>query len=172
MRQNITAVTNHQSQQTFVLLKTSSRRLDQDKYIRLSHTSSEDVFKKSTWFISQEQYICLSHTFSRRLLHVFKTFCQDMFKTSLKILKTSSRHLQDVLQRRLQDVFKKYHQVKLFLLTCLRDIFNMFLRLTAKTVIYRRICLGHVSQKSTVSVQTLHEWKKLVKFSFSLCWTF
>ena len=40
--------------------------------------------------------------------------------------------LQDVLQRCPQDVFKKYHQVKLFLLTRLWDVFNTFLRLTAR----------------------------------------
>ena len=36
------------TQQTFVLMKTSSRRLDQDEYVRLSLTSSEDVFKTSS----------------------------------------------------------------------------------------------------------------------------
>ena len=61
------------------LQKTSSRRLGQDQYIRLGHTSSrrlQDVFKTS----------------SRRL--------QDVFKTS-------SRRLQDILPRRLKDVFKR-----------------------------------------------------------------
>ena len=69
------------------LQKTSSKRLNQDEYIRLSHTSSEDVFKTS----------------SRRLA------------------KMSSRHPQDV--------------------------FNTFLRRTAKAVIYRKVCLGHSSEK-------------------------
>ena len=71
------------------LQKTSSRRLDQDEYIRLTHTSSEDVFK----------------TFPRCL--------QDIFKTSSRcfenVFKTSSRHLQDV--------FKTYYHVKLFLVS-------------------------------------------------------
>ena len=40
--------------------------------------------------------------------------------------------LQDVLQRCSQDVFKTYHQVKLFLLARLWDVFNTFLRLTAR----------------------------------------
>ena len=31
---------NRESKQTFVLMKTSSRRLDQDEYIRLSHKLS------------------------------------------------------------------------------------------------------------------------------------
>ena len=90
-------------------------------------------------------------TFSRCLQDVFKTSCQD-------ILKTFSRRFQDVLQKRLQDVFKRYNQVKLFSLTSLRGVFNMFLRRTAKTVIYRRIYLGHTSEKFIVSVQNLQEW--------------
>ena len=61
------------SQQTFVLMKTSSRRLDEDEYIRLTHTSSRGLH--------QDQHIRLGHSSSRRL--------QDVFKTS-------SRHLQDV----------------------------------------------------------------------------
>ena len=91
------------SQQTFVLMKTSrrrflssssedvfkasSRRLDQDKYIRLSHTSSEYVFKMSSRCFDQDEYIRVGHTSSRRLQNVFKTFSrrlQDVFKTSCK----------------------------------------------------------------------------------------
>ena len=34
--------------------------------------------------------------------------------------------------RRLQNVFNRYHQVKLFFLTCLTGVSNMFLRRTAK----------------------------------------
>ena len=92
-------------QQTFVLMKTSrrrflssssedvfkasSRRLDQDKYIRLSHTSSEYVFKMSSRCFDQDEYIRIrvGHTSSRRLQNVFKTFSrrlQDVFKTSCK----------------------------------------------------------------------------------------
>ena len=96
------------------LQKTSSRRLDQDQYIRLGHTSSrrlQDVFKTS----------------SRRLQDVLPRCLQDVFKTSSRRLaKTSSRHLQDVLQRYLQDVFKTYHQVKLFLLTRFQDVFQKY----------------------------------------------
>ena len=72
------------TQQTFVLMKTSSRRLDEDEYILITHTSSEDVFK----------------TFSRHLQDVFKTSSrrlQNVFETSRKyILKTSSRSFEDV----------------------------------------------------------------------------
>ena len=67
--------------------------------------------------------IRLDHKFSRRLA---KTFSQEVFKaSSRRLTKTSSKHLQDVL--------KTYHQVKLFLLTHLRDLFT-FLRPTVKTV--------------------------------------
>ena len=65
------------------LQKMSSRRY-QDEYIRLTHTSSEDVLIKT-------KHIRLGHTSSRRL--------QDVFKTS-------SRRFQDVLPRHLQNVFK------------------------------------------------------------------
>ena len=77
------------------LSSTSSRRLDQVEYVRLSLTSSEDVLVKTNILVFITFYFgCL----------------QDVFKKS-------SRRLQDVLQRYLQDVFKTYHQVKLFLLT-------------------------------------------------------
>ena len=109
------------------LQKTSSRRLGQDQYIRLGYTSS------------------------RRLQDVFKTssrHLQDVFKTS-------SRRLANTSWRHLQDVLKTYHQVKLFLLTSLWEVFNMFVRRTAKTIVYRRIHLGHTSEKFMVSVQNL-----------------
>ena len=103
------------------------RRLGQDQYIRLGHTS---------WRL-------LAKTASKRFQDVFKTFW---------------KRLQDILQRCLQDVFKTYHQVKLLLLTDLWEAFNMFLRHTAKMVVYRRICLGHTFEKFMVSVQSLQEW--------------
>ena len=130
------------------LQKTSSRRFQDVLPKRL-----QDIFKTS----------------SRRFQDFFKASCKDVFntvsrhlaRTSLRhpqdVFKTFWRHLQDVLERYLQDVFKTYHQVKLFLLTSLRDVFNTFLRRTAKTVIYRRICLGHTSEKFTISVQNLQE---------------
>ena len=135
------------SQQTFVLMKTSgrslssssSRLLGQDQYIFISVIYLQDIFK----------------TFSRHLQDVLQKYFRDIFKTS-------RRHLEDVLQkcfqdmsrttsRRFEDVFKTssrktYHQVKLFLLTRRRDVFNTFLRHAAKTVIYRRIYLGHTPE--------------------------
>ena len=92
------------------LQKTSSRRLDQDQYIRLGHTSSRRLPK----------------TFSRRLQNVFKTSCKTSSRRLQDVLKTSSRYLQDDLQRCLQDVFKTYHRVNLFLVTRFQDVFETF----------------------------------------------
>ena len=66
----------------------------------------------------------------RRLQDVFKASCKKVFKTFSRrlqdVLKMSSKHLQDVLQRCLQDVFKRYYQVKLFLLTQFQDVFETY----------------------------------------------
>ena len=93
--------------------------------------------------LGQDQYIRLGHTSSRRLA------------------KTSARHLQDVLQIYLQHVFKTYHQVKLFLLTCLQEVFNTFLRRSfPKPVIYRGISLGNNTfEKFIVSTKFAREIK-------------
>ena len=89
------------------LQKTASRRLDQDGYIHLTHTSSEDVFKTSSRRLDQDQYIRLGHTSSRRLAKTYSKRLQDVFKTSCKnVFKTSSRHLCKTFWRRLQNVFK------------------------------------------------------------------
>ena len=78
------------TQQTFVLMKTWSRRISLTTSRRL-----EDVLVKTNIFVVA---ICLQDvfkTFSRRLQDVFKTFwrrLQDIFKTSCKdIFKTFSR---------------------------------------------------------------------------------
>ena len=65
------------SQQTFVLMKTSWRRLDQDEYVHLSLTSSEDVFKTC---------------------YQVKVFLVTQFQD---IFETSSKPFWDVLLRRL-----------------------------------------------------------------------
>ena len=64
--------------------------------------------------------------------------------------------LQDVLNT--YDQGKYIDEYKLLLLTSLRDVFNTFLRRTAKTVIYRKVYLGRTSEKFMVSVQNLQEW--------------
>ena len=58
------------TQLTFVLMKASSRRLDEDEYILINHTSSEDVYKMSSRRLGQDQYIRLVHTSLRRLQDV------------------------------------------------------------------------------------------------------
>ena len=84
------------------ILSTWRRRLGQDKYTSLSHTSSEDVFKTS----------CLRRIYSV-VPYFFKTSSrhfQVVFKTSSKSLaKMSSGLLQDILKtfwRSLQGIFK------------------------------------------------------------------
>ena len=134
------------------------RRLHQDEWSWWRRLLKMIIFasvirlhKTSSRSLGQDQCIRLGHTTSRRL--------QDIFKTSSRPpAKSSSRHLQDVLQRYLPNILKTYHQVKPFLLTSLRDVFNTFLRRTAKPVIYGRICLSHTSEKLMVSVQKLQEW--------------
>ena len=106
------------TQKTFVLMKMSRRRLEYVFRLRLQKTRSRRL--------DQDEYSRLTHTTSRRLQDVFKTSSrhlqdmlprslQDVFKTSSRRLaKASSRHLQVVFQKSLQDIFKMYHQVKLF----------------------------------------------------------
>ena len=102
-------------------LKTSRRRL--------SSSSSEDVFIKTNMFALA---LRLQKTFSRRLQDVLPRCLQDVFKTSSRhlqdVFKTSSRRLANTSWKHFQDVLKTYHQVKLFLLTSLWEVFNMFVR--------------------------------------------
>ena len=125
------------------LQKTSSRRLGQDQYIRLGHTSSrrlqdvfkmssrrlkdvlprrlQDVLKASSRRLAKTSSRHLAKTSSRRLAKTsskrLQDVCKNVFKTSSRrfedVFKTSSRHLPEVLQGCLQDVLKTYHQVKL-----------------------------------------------------------
>ena len=120
----------------------------------------QDILVKTNIFVLAIHLQDAFKTFTRRLQDVFKTSCQVVFKKVCKnVFKTSSRHLQDDLQRYLLDVFKAYHQVKLFLLTRLWEVFNTFLRRSfPKKVIYRGVYLGNTtSEKFLVSVQNLQE---------------
>ena len=107
------------SQQTFFLMKTSWRRL-------LS-SSSENVFKTSSRWLDQEEYIRLSHSSSEVVLvktNIFVLaicFQEFLLRRLQDVFKTSSRHLQDVFQtfwRLLQDIFK----------TSWKDVFKTFSR--------------------------------------------
>ena len=94
--------------------KTSSRRLDQDEYIRLSHTSWEDVLVKTNIFVLAIRLQDVFKTFSRRLPKTSSRHLQDVFKTSSRRLaKTSSRPLQDVFKassRPLAKIFSRSFQ--------------------------------------------------------------
>ena len=71
------------------VFKTSSRRLDQDEYIRLSHTSSGDVLIKMNKFALVIHLQDVFKTSSRRLAKtmcastdVFSCGCCDIFKNT------------------------------------------------------------------------------------------
>ena len=112
------------------LQKTSSRRLDQDEYIHLSHSSSEDVFKTSWSRPIYSSWLYVFKTSSRRFQDVFKTSSrrfQDVFKTSCKnVFKTSSRRLAKTFSRSFQNVFKT--SCKNVFKTSFKDVFKTFSR--------------------------------------------
>ena len=147
----------------------SSRRLDQDEYICLSHTSSEDVLIKTYIFILIIPLQDVVKMSWERLQDIFKTSCQD-------VLKKSSKHLQDLLERSLQNIFKTFARriikFKLFLLTRPQDVINTFFRRTAKTNIYRKIHLGHTPEKFMVRVpnQRVDIPKPLKQFFENTLW--
>ena len=72
-----------------------------------------------------------------KLQYVLKTSCKSDFKTS-------SRHFQDVSTSQTVHVNNSSRH--------LGDVFNTFLRRTAKMVIYRKNCLSHASEKFMVRV--------------------
>ena len=107
------------------VFKTSSRLLDEDKYIRLSHalqkTSSRrlqdvlvrtnifalvirDVFKTSSGSVFKASPRRLQKMFSRRLQDIFKTSCKKVFKAS-------SRRLQDIFKTFCKDIFKTFWEI-------------------------------------------------------------
>ena len=120
--------TNLLTQQAFVLMKTSWRRLQDVFHLRLQKTSSRrlhDVlietnmfalalhFQKESWRLQDVLVktnifaltICLQDvfkTFSKRLQDVLKTFSrclQDVFKTtSRRLAKTSSRGFEELIK--------------------------------------------------------------------------
>ena len=142
------------TQKTFVMMKTSWRRIEKvfgfhhqkTYWSRQLYSSYSYVFRKR---LHQDQHIRLGHTSSRRLQNVFKTssrHLQDAFKASSKlqdVLKTSSRSLQDFFEtssKHLQDVLKTYYQVKLFLVIQFQDVFGTYSKrfwCTAKTIFNR-----------------------------------
>ena len=170
------------SQQTLVFMKTSSRRLHQDRYIHITHTSSENVLKTSWRRLDQGKYILLGHTSSKRLEDVLKTFLQDVF--ARRLAKTFSRRLQNVFKtscknvfktssRHLQNVFKTYHQVKLFLLTRFQDVFGTYSK-HFWDVLQRRLSIEGFAYVTLLrNLRSVYKIcksdKSFSNFSFSLC---
>ena len=117
-------------QQTFVFMKTSSRRIySPNSYI--FRRRLQDHFKTSWSRPIKSSCLYVFKTSSRRLAKRFsKTFStglQDIFNTSSRDLaKKSSRHLQNILKSSLKDVLKMYPQVKLFLLTRFQNNFETY----------------------------------------------
>ena len=121
-----------------------SRRLDQDQYICLGHTSSrrfQNALKTSPTRLAKMS--------SRHLQDVFKTFSsclhlQDVFKRLQNVLQKclqdiSSRGPQDILKmssRRFPDFSLSSTVLVNRFSRCLRDVFKTFLRRTPKTIIY------------------------------------
>ena len=122
----------------------------------------QDIFKTSCKNVFKTSSRRLAKISSRRLQNVFKTSCEDIFKMS-------SKRLQVVLQRCLQENLKTYHQIKLFLLASLRHVFKTFLSRPAKTITYRKICLGQTSEKFMVSVQN---FQRVIEISQDLVFHF
>ena len=149
------------------VFKTSWRRFQdvlQERLLDIFKTSSkrfQDVFKTSSRHL-QNVYKTFSRglakTSSRHLQDVFKTSSgrlQDIFKTPSRRFETCSRRLAKMSSRRCQDVSSSYTVLVNNFSRCLQDVFPTFLRCTAKTVIYRSICLGHTSEKFMISGQNL-----------------
>ena len=139
------------------LQKTSWSRRTYSLYSYVFRRRFQDVFKTS-W--SRPIYSSWSYVFktsSRRLTKMSSKRLQDVFKTS-------SRRLAKMSSRRFQDVSSSYTVLVNKFSRCLQDVFTTFLRRTAKTVIYRRICLGHTSKKFIVSAQNLQGWQQFLKF--------
>ena len=127
--------TSH-SQNSWKVLASKPANICLDEYVLkmpwscLFSLSSEDVVmtnifsqvirlqKMSSRRHDQDECICLGHMSSRRLPKTSRRL-QGMFKTFWGCL-------QNVLTMSCKDVFKTYHQVKLFLLTRLQDVFETY----------------------------------------------
>ena len=138
------------------VFKTSAKRLDQGEYIRHCHTSSEDVFKTCS--------IRLQDFLLRRLEDVLQKPLQDIFKMSCV--------LQNVFKTFCKGVFKTLQYVSssnTVLLTRLQDVFDIFLKHTPKTIIYRKIFPAHTSEKFMVNLQNFQKstlWIHIDTFKF------
>ena len=110
-------------------------RLQKTSWSRRIYSPYSYVFRRR---LGQDQYFRLGHTSSRRFQDLVKTPCQDVFKTSCKsVFKTSSRHLANTSSRHiaktssghLQDFFKTFWRrpQEVFKTSC-KDVFQTFSR--------------------------------------------
>ena len=108
-------MSEEQYQQTFVLMKTSWRRLEGLFCLCLQKMSSrrlQDALIKIDMFVLAIRLQDVFKTSSRHFQDAFKTSCKSVFKTSSRRLaKTSSRRLplRDIFEtslRRFEDVLK------------------------------------------------------------------
>ena len=132
---------------------------------RLLSSSSEDIFKMSSRRLDQDKYIRFGEMFCKRF---FKTSCKDVFKTSSRlqdVFETPSRLLNvfETFSKRFQDVLKtswrRTTQGKLVLLTGLQDVFKTFSRRL------QDICLPDVFKMSLRHLQHLQNASPLENWS-------
>ena len=147
-------------------MKTSWRHLENVFRPCLQKTSSrrlQDILIKTNIFALVTH---LQKTSSKRFQDVLiKTNIFALVIRLQDVFKTFPKRLQNFLQRCLQDIWKTFSRC-LIKLNCscqhvfkkssrrFQDKFKTFSRSTAKTMIYRKICLGHTSEKFMVRVQT------------------
>ena len=131
--------TQEATQQTFVLMKTSWRRLEDVFRLCLQKTSSrhlQDVLPRCLQDVFKTFPRRLTKTSWKRLQDVFQKHLQDIFKTSSRrfqgVFQTSLRRLTKMSSRRFQDLSSSYAVLVNKFSRCLQDVFTTFLRRTAK----------------------------------------
>ena len=121
------------TQQTFVLMKTSSRRLQDVCRLRLQKTSSrrlgQDEYIRLTLRLQKTSLRRLQDVLIKTNTSVLVIRLQAVFKTFSRRLQDVSKRLQDLLQKRLQDIFKTSSRSfeHVFKTSC-KDVFKTFSR--------------------------------------------
>ena len=114
----------------------------------------EDVLKTSFLFVFRRGLQgVLKTSWSRRIYSSWSYILKTPSRRFQDLLKTSSRRLQKCLQNIFKTSWRHFKDV-------LKDVFNSFLRLTGKMVIYTKLCLGDTSEKFMVRVQYF-QWRTL-----------
>ena len=121
--------------------------------------------------LGQDQYICLGHTSSRRLQDIFKTSSRRLARTSSKYL----QDVYKMFWKRLQDIFKTHYQLKVFLVTQFQDIFDTYSKRFWE-VLLRRLSTGGLPRSHFWEIYghcaKLSSDKNFSSFNFSLYYTF